>query len=145
MELVKQTSAKLIFSGCSYSGNSIEINVKSNEDKDGITKLHCSVVQRLSSDEIYDDVMAYDVAIKFIVDMYLNTEALWKTSENGPKYLTEMRDFRVELEDIPEIELGNVDSRLPAALDPYKLYRDKRSKVFGANLFSNIEVELKIE
>jgi hypothetical protein len=144
MELVKQTSAELIFSGCSYIGNSIEINVKSTEDKDGITKLHCSVVQRLSSDEIYSDIMADDVAIKFIVDMYLNTESLWKTSEDGPKYLTAIRDFRVELEDIPEIELGDVGTRLPAALDPYKLYRDKRKKVFGANLFSNIEVELKI-
>ena len=143
MEITKQTSAQIICSESStYGGESINITVRSYETQGDLTKLHCAVIQRLDADYLYDDIMAYDVGIKFIVNIYLNTDDLWNTT-NNKKRLLDMHGFRVELEEIPEIELGSVDSRLPAGTDAYILYKSRREKVFGANFFSNIDIELQ--
>lgn len=145
MELVKQTSAQIIFSEYNSGGNSMKITVRSADNQNGLTKLTCAVVQRLSSDVLSNDWMLYDVGIKFIVNMYMSTDDLWNTSESDMKYLTELHDFRVELEDIPEIEIGTADSRIPAGIDPYRMYKDNRSRKFGVNLFSDVQVGLKVE
>lgn len=145
MELVKQTSAQIIFSDTHFGSEKVEITVRSANDQGGTTKLHCAVIHRLDADNIFGDFMVYDVAIKFIVNIYINTAALWETSESNMKRLVEMPGFNVELEDIPEIQLGTIDSRLPAGTDAYRLYRDNRMTKFGANLFSNTEVGLRIE
>lgn len=143
MELVKQTSAQVVFTeSMSFGGDSISVNVRSYETQGDLTKLHCAIIQKLSADTLYDDIMAYDIAIKLIVNIYLNTDDLWSTA-NDKKRLTEMRGFRAELEEIPEMEIGSTDSRLPAGTDPYRLYKAKREKIFGVNFFSNIEVELQ--
>lgn len=141
--LTRQANAEIIFSKYSNGNDTITVELNNAEDKNGITKLNCSIIHEMNSDVLYDDIMIYDAGIKFIVNIYVDTMELWNTPADDPIPLLELPKFSMELVNIPEVQINEVDTRIPHTIDPFKFYVAKREKLFSSKLIENIKVGLK--